>query len=75
MNKLNHKMYQSLCYCLYDYAQYVGRLAQLRRETKLFRASARWFYPGSIPGQGKIMNVQVFYHEVNMVLWALFSNV
>ena len=29
----------------------------LRRETKLFQASAQWFYPGSIPGQGKIMNI------------------
>ena len=30
---------------------------------------------GSIPSQGEIMNVPVFYHEVNMVLWALFCNV
>ena len=41
-------------------------LSCLRRETKLFRTSAEWFYPGSIPGQGKIMNVLVFYDEVNM---------
>ena len=33
------------------------------------------FYPGSISGQGKIMNVPFFYHEVNMVLWALFRNI
>ena len=52
-----------------------GWLSCLRRETKLCRASAQWFYPGSIPGHGKVMNVPVFYHEVNMVLWALFSNV
>ena len=39
------------------------------------RASAQWFYLGSIPGQRKIMNVPVFYHEVNMVLGALFTNV
>ena len=29
---------------------------------------------GSIPGQSKIMNVPI-YHEVNMTLKALFSNV
>ena len=52
-----------------------GWLSSLRRGAKLFRASAQWFYLGLIPGQGKIMNVQVFYHEVNMALWALFSNV
>ena len=40
----------------------------LRRETSCFET------PGSNPGQGKIMNVMVFYHEVNMILWALFSN-
>ena len=28
----------------------------------------------SIPRQGKIMNVPVFYYEVIMVLWALFNN-
>ena len=26
------------------------------------------FYLGSIPGQGKIMNVSVFYHEVNVLV-------
>ena len=31
--------------------------------------------PGSILGHGKIINDPVFYQEVNMVLWALFSNV
>ena len=33
----------------------------LRRETSSF--FVQWFYQGSIPGQGKIMNVTVFYHE------------
>ena len=40
----------------------------LRRETSCIRGSAQWFYPGSTPGQGKIMNVPVFYHEVNGTL-------
>ena len=52
-----------------------GWLSCLRRETKLFRASAQWFYMGSISGHGKIMNVPIFYHKVNMVLWTLLSNV
>ena len=52
-----------------------GWFSCLRRETNLFRASAQWFYTGSIPSQGKIMNVPVIYHEANMVLWALFTNV
>ena len=30
--------------------------------------NAQWFFPGSIRGQGKIINVSVFYHQVNMVL-------
>ena len=30
---------------------------------------------GSIPGQNKIMNLPVYYHAVNTVLWALVSNV
>ena len=29
----------------------------------------------SIPDQSENMNVTVFYHEVNMVLWVLFSHV
>ena len=41
----------------------------LRRETSCFEPR------GLIPGQGKIMNVPVFYHEVDMVLWTLFTNV
>ena len=44
-------------------------------KTSCLRASVQWFYLGSITSQGKIMNVTVFYHEVNMVLWSLFSNV
>ena len=44
-------------------------MAQLfRRETSCF------IDLGSIPGRGKIMNVLVFYLQVNMVPWALFSN-
>ena len=30
---------------------------------------------GSIPDQGRIMNVLVFYHELNMILWTLFRKV
>ena len=37
--------------------------------------TAQLFYLGSILGQGKIMNVPVFYREVNMVFWTLFTNV
>ena len=39
----------------------------------MFLASAQWFYLGSILSQGKVMNVPVFYHEVKIVLWALFN--
>ena len=37
--------------------------------------STRFTDLGSILVEGKIMNTPVFYHEVNMVLWALSSNV
>ena len=47
----------------------------LRRETSCFEPLRSGITQGSIPGQGKIMNVPVFYHEVNMVLWTLFTNV
>ena len=30
---------------------------------------------GSIPCQANIMNVPVFYHEVDMVFWTMFINV
>ena len=30
---------------------------------------------GLIPGLGRIMNIPVFYHEVSIVLYALYSNV
>ena len=65
----HHYLYHTYTRC---FTQYITTLSF--RETKLFRDSWQWFYPGSIPGHGKIMNVPVFYHEVNMVLWALFSN-
>ena len=46
----------------------------LHRETSCFEPSHSGFTDlGSIPGEGKITNVQVFYHEVNMVLWALVT--
>ena len=48
----------------------------LRRKTSCFEAPRSAFtYMGSIPGQCKIMNVPVFYHEVNMAFLTLFSNV
>ena len=47
----------------------------LLRETSCFEPPRSWFYLGSIPCQGEIMNVPVFYHEVNIVLWTFFSNV
>ena len=47
----------------------------LRRETSCFESPRSGFTRGSIPGQCKIMNVPVFHHEVNMVLWTLYTNV
>ena len=45
-----------------------GQMAQLlRRETSCFEPLLSGF-TRAISGQGKIMNVPVFYHEVNMVL-------
>ena len=47
----------------------------LRRDTSCFEPPHCGFTDmGSIPGQGKIMNVPI-YHEINMVLWALIINV
>ena len=44
----------------------------LCRETSYFEpADSGLTDLGSIPGQDKIMNVPVFYYEINMVLWAL----
>ena len=52
-----------------------GRIAQLKQLLRqLLRRKTSCFYPGLIPGQGKIMNVPAFNHEVNMVLWTLFTN-
>ena len=53
----------------------VCRMAQLlRRETSCFDLPLSGFTDlESIPGQGKTMNVPVFCHKVNMVLWTLFS--
>ena len=49
-----------------------GSEAQLlSRETSSFEPQRSGF----TRVQGKIMNVPVFYHEVNMVLWTLFANV
>ena len=47
----------------------------LRRGTSCFDPPRNYGYTdmGSISSQGKTMNV--FYHEVNMVLWPLFSNI
>ena len=46
----------------------------LRREINCFEPPPSGFTDlGSI--QGKIINVLVFYHEVDMVLWTLFPNV
>ena len=48
----------------------------LRGETNCFEPPHSCFIDmGSIPGQGKIMNVPVFYREINMVIWELFRNV
>ena len=47
----------------------------LRRETSCFEPPRNGFTDlVSIPDHGKIKDVPVFYHEVNMVLYALFSN-
>ena len=49
----------------------------LHRETSYFEPPQSGFKDlGSIPGgQGKLMNAPVFYHETNMVLWTLITNV
>ena len=48
----------------------------LRCDTSCFEPPRRGFIDlSSIPGQGKIVNVPVFYNEVNMILQALFINV
>ena len=60
---------------MYKYNGYC--MAQLfRRETSCFEPPRSGFTDmGSIPGQCNIMDVPDFDHEVNRVLWALFSNV
>ena len=51
-----------------------GQMIQLlRRETSCFEPPYSGFRDqDSIPGQSKIMNIPVFYHKVNIVLWALY---
>ena len=61
---------------LVAYDLVIGAVGSVVYVTRLIVSSPRAVVqPGSIPGQGKIMNVPVLYHEVNMVLWALLSNV
>ena len=47
----------------------------LRRETSCFEPPRSGFTRVQFPGQGKITNIPVFNHEVDMVLWTLFTNV
>ena len=47
----------------------------LRRETSFVPPHSGFTDRGSISSQGKYMNVPVSYHEVNIVLWALVSDV
>ena len=52
------------------------RAQLLCRETNCFEPLRSGFTDlSSILDQGRMMNIPVFYREVNMILWVLFSNV
>ena len=70
-NVLNSSFFKKLTM----YSDHHEMAQLLRRETNCFEPPrSRFTDLSSIPGQGKITNIPVFYHEVNMVLWVLFSN-
>ena len=77
-SNVNHVLLIIYSYCHFK----TGRISMVRMAQLLLRKTSCFEPPrsgftdlGSIPGQGKIMNVSVLYHEVNMVLWTLYTNV